>query len=275
MTLLTVFLTAVFIPVLLLFSSEFSANLLAAWFWTITGISLKQASGAEILLLPLIRLTACIFVCLLASLLTGHCLSHKLRLFRLKNGYRAFLFTLPVTLFSVFINLLNLAGKPLSIKLPYGIFLCLFQAAYTGILEETAFRGLIIPVMIKKWGRYPHYRLYTILACSAVFGLFHLLNLQSGKSLFDVVMQVCYAACTGCVFAAVFLRTRNLTGIITAHALVDFTGYLNGEQTASSSLTPAAAVITFLLCALCIVWTVYLTKKDHREAVDSLWSDLG
>ena len=262
----TVLIIAAFIPVLLIFFCELSGSLLAAWFWTGTGVDFPC--------LPLLRLTAGILICMLAVKMQEHFFSCKLRLFQLKGCFKAFLLILPVTLSAAFINLLNLAGKSFSLTFPADFFSCFFQAAYPALLEETAFRGLIIPLLIKKWGRLRHYKFFTVTVCAGIFGLFHLFNLRNGTSLSSVILQVCYAACIGCVFAAVFLRTRSLAGGILSHTLINFTAYLNGTVTTALESSPAAVIITLLLCSGCLLWTAFLLKKDHREAIDPLWSDL-
>lgn len=95
-------------------------------------------------------------------------------------------------------------------------------AGLTGLVEETNFRGALIPQLVEKTGG----DLPLAVALSTlIFAVLHVnpLGFFNGKEAAqDAAVLVCYQILTGSVFAALYVFTGNLAVPIVAHALFDF-----------------------------------------------------
>ena len=108
-----------------------------------------------------------------------------------------------------------------------------------GAAEETIYRGLMLNTL-KVRGPWT-----AAIVTSVLFGLSHSLNLLSGKSGTEILIQVAYALAIGFGFAAVALRTGLLWPLILVHALIDFTSFL-GRTGLSPTWNAAAGIgVTF------------------------------
>ena len=95
-------------------------------------------------------------------------------------------------------------------------------AGLTGLVEETNFRGALIPQLVEKTGG----DLPLAVALSTlIFAVLHVnpLGIFNGKEAAqDAAVLLCYQILTGSVFAALYVFTGNLAVPIVAHALFDF-----------------------------------------------------
>jgi membrane protease YdiL (CAAX protease family) len=90
-----------------------------------------------------------------------------------------------------------------------------------GIWEEWAFRGVIIPMNLKKYSK------LTVLVISAVtFGLFHFINIIFGQDWVYTIFQVIFATSLGFLFAYIYIKTNNLLPSMIIHYLVNSLGQL-------------------------------------------------
>ncbi len=94
-----------------------------------------------------------------------------------------------------------------------------------GIWEEIAFRGVMIPMLSKKYSQKK-----TIIVSSVVFGLVHGFNIITllliGANPIGVLFQVIYAAFLGISFAYMYLKTESLLPGIILHYLIDSVGLI-------------------------------------------------
>lgn len=117
---------------------------------------------------------------------------------------------------------------PVAINLAFGfeitasaLLLQLLAASLLiGFAEESIFRGLMLNAL-KARGPWTAAIVTTVL-----FGLSHSLNLLSGRSGVDILIQVAYALAIGFGFAAVALRTGLIWPLVIVHALIDFTAFI-------------------------------------------------
>ena len=99
-------------------------------------------------------------------------------------------------------------------------------AVLVGFVEESIYRGIMIKILL------PLGMLPAILTSSVLFSLTHILNLLSGQSMGQTVLQLVYALLIGIVLAQLFIKNGSLYPLIlfhTLHNLVQFLG--NGEST--------------------------------------------
>ncbi len=111
-----------------------------------------------------------------------------------------------------------LFGYPTIYNLGWALFYIMLQP---GILEEVAFRGVILNLQLKKYSK-----LTSVIVNGVLFGLFHFVNLLSGFSLDYVIFQVFYASCFGIALAYVYVKTESLLPCIILHYLFNSFGQL-------------------------------------------------
>lgn len=97
------------------------------------------------------------------------------------------------------------------------ILLSLASVALAGVVEELAFRGILLNRLLPR-GVWP-----AVAITSVLFGLMHLSNLALGSPWYSVLLQVTFAGMAGTGYAAMRLRTGSLWPPIVLHALFDLT----------------------------------------------------
>ena len=103
-----------------------------------------------------------------------------------------------------------------------------------GFIEEILFRGLILPLMLRRWGQTKRGIYQAVIVSSVIFGLLHLINLLMGRrTMLSTGAQIIYGLFFGIFFAACFLRNRSIWPVIFTHALFDFCGNLTELTTAN------------------------------------------
>jgi len=104
----------------------------------------------------------------------------------------------------------------------FGWFIWIFMIR-PGLWEEVAFRGVVIPLLSKKYKR-----IFTILISGVIFGLAHAFNiigaLLSGAPHFPTAFQVVYSTLLGISMAYMYLKTKSLWPSIIYHYLIDTVG---------------------------------------------------
>ena len=113
-------------------------------------------------------------------------------------------------------------------------------AGLTGLVEETNFRGALIPQLVQKTGG----NLPLAVALSTlIFAVLHVspLGFVNGKEAAqDAAVLVCYQILTGSIFAALYVFTGNLAVPIVAHALFDFYVFLFTHLNVTTQMEYAA-----------------------------------
>ncbi len=115
----------------------------------------------------------------------------------------------------------------------------LVTALLIGFTEEAIFRGLMLTAL-KARGPW-----MAAIVTSVLFGLSHSLNLLSGKSGVEILIQICYALAVGFAFAAIVFKTGLIWPLVLVHALIDFTSFLGKEGTPPAWEAAAGIGITF------------------------------
>ncbi len=132
-----------------------------------------------------------------------------------------------------------------------------------GILEETVFRGCVLPLCAFKCSNDKKGLFWAVVISSAVFGAVHLFNLLGGFSP-AVFLQVGYSFLIGLVCGFALIVSGNIYLPILFHAVFDFGGFLVGEGLATGVLwsveniiwTAAASVV------LGVIIVMIFIKKD-------------
>ncbi|MEN9937815.1 MAG: hypothetical protein RLZZ387_4394 [Chloroflexota bacterium] len=124
-----------------------------------------------------------------------------------------------------------------------------------GFAEEAIFRGLMLNAL-KARGLWQ-----AAMITSLLFGLSHSLNLLSGKSGANILIQVSYALAVGFAFAAVALKKGVIWPLVVAHALIDFTSFIGKDTVPAFWNAIAGVVLTFMFMS----YGLYLMRQQRDE----------
>ena len=174
------------------------------------------------------------------------------RFFREDRPFSAFLIASPALLFVVW-NIVYRVFLGATLRPLYEWpeqFLIGFAPA---VFEEVIFRMIFLTIL-KESGKSD---LSAWLIAVLGFGLVHLTN-AAGMNVANVLIQVVYATVFGLLFAAVYLKKKDLTTLILFHGLVDTSDHLfeTGSQT-----TPLAFIIIFILLLTAEAYYAYSLMK--------------
>ncbi len=135
------------------------------------------------------------------------------------------------------------------------------ECFFIGLFEEAAFRGIILDLVLERYGRTKKGVFWSLVGTSAAFGAVHLLNLFAGAGVGATLQQVGYSFLIGGMCGVVFVKTKCLPLAVLIHAVYDFCGYLiprlgEGEMWTAGEivLTVAVAVIVcifYVRAAVC------------------------
>ena len=144
----------------------------------------------------------------------------------------------------------------------------IIDALLVGLYEEFVFRGFVLNIFIKRWGKSHKGVVTSAYLSSIIFGLVHLFNLFSGAGVVEVCVQVVYATIMGIAFSALLIRTNwNLLWCALIHGLFDVAAGF-GDFAATSGISGDKAVvplqnyiITLLLFVPSLVYAIFLLRK--------------
>lgn len=140
-----------------------------------------------------------------------------------------------------------------------------------GVSEEIFCRGFAISNLMRIWKDKPNRILHCMLASGAAFGLLHALNAIATGDVLSALIQVGYTAAIGVLDGAIFLRSRNLWGVILLHTLTDISAFLGVFDTAAASGMDIAFCIFGSLVFVALAF--YLIRPAKRAEIDALWED--
>lgn len=155
-----------------------------------------------------------------------------------------------------------------------------------GFCEEVMARGVVLSVLLRKWGHTRRGIYSAVLVSSALFGAAHIGNLVTGHlSLLANLTQIVYSVFFGTIFAACFLRNRAIWPVIAMHALVDLGGGLRhiavGEsaQAGAANNTIASALVGILITLPLFLYGLYILRKveplERLGDIESVVSQAG
>lgn len=147
------------------------------------------------------------------------------------------------------------------------IWLFALDALFIGVFEEMAFRGVLFPVLLERYGETRRGIVCTTVLSSAVFGLIHLVNLAEGAGLGPTVLQVGYSFLIGGMCAIVLLRSGNLLFCILLHGIYDFCGGLLPTLGGGSWWDTPTVIVTAVLAVAVTIWMLILLSRTGPEEV--------
>ena len=146
-----------------------------------------------------------------------------------------------------------------------GIWILAVQVIGVGVMEELAFRGVLLPVLLERFGRTKKGMWASVLLSSAFFGLIHFANLIETPNLVATLMQVGYSALLGALCAVLLLGTGNIWYCIAVHAVYNFGGGLNTYFVTGKVWDLPTVLSTVLLSVAVFGWYLYLMLKQKPE----------
>jgi len=147
-----------------------------------------------------------------------------------------------------------------------GWFIWIF-AIQPGLWEEVAFRGVILPLLSRKYKQ-----IISILISGAIFGLVHAFNiiivLLSGGDPLLVVFQVIYTTLLGFSMGYMYIKTKSLLPSIIFHYLLDTVGILLMNSQMENWFIIGIYLIVFvgvIPTILNILFIKFLFRKEKKK----------
>lgn len=143
-----------------------------------------------------------------------------------------------------------------------------------GLYEEIVFRGVVLPLLLKKWGTKRKSVVFSVVGASALFGLLHLTNILTGAPAMVVVTQVIYATIMGIAFSALLLRTNwNLVWCGLIHGMYDMSsGFGDFNKSVSTVVSENVDIlphfINLLLFLPLLLYALFLLRKIKCISAD-------
>lgn len=176
-----------------------------------------------------------------------------------------------------FIWLLNSLGyitgeEPINFK--WGIVL---YGCVPGIMEEIAFRGILIPNFLRTFNRSSGVWLALFIP-AFMFSICHATNLLSGASVSSTIAQLMYTFGMGALYGAVFIRTGNLWPAVICHSITDILGLMNQAALESGAVQTGETPLVALLFMGCIsLWfvihSIILCRPTKHKEILILWRE--
>ena len=147
---------------------------------------------------------------------------------------------------------------------------CILVAAF----EELAFRAALFPMILKN-RRSTKGIFFSIVISSALFGLFHTVNLIYGASVGSVLLQIGYSTLVGCMCAFILLKTGSVWLCVVVHAVYNFCGNIVPRLGEGKMLNVPQIIITVIISALCAIYIVITLIKTDVSDIDRLYPNDG
>ncbi|MBL4605535.1 MAG: CPBP family intramembrane metalloprotease [Flavobacteriaceae bacterium] len=134
-----------------------------------------------------------------------------------------------------------------------------------GISEELSIRSVLLPLLIRFFGKGKKATIKAILISSLIFGLLHLIKFDKG--IYGEISQVFFATFIGISFGAILVVIKRIYPLIIAHAVIDFVAKLDSintpiKEVVAQPMNIENSLITVLLTIPCLLYGVYVIKKQ-------------
>jgi len=157
------------------------------------------------------------------------------------------------------------------------LFLFALSTLAVGIVEELAFRGTILPLLILSFANTKQPILKSAILSGLMFGLGHFINLfgQPENSI-GIISQVFFATAIGVFFSGLMVRTENILIPCIIHALVNFSfgaGELKQTVEETSALNESSVIDwnslipTTIFFLFIFIGGVYMILKTDKKTI--------
>lgn len=150
------------------------------------------------------------------------------------------------------------------------VIAAIFHGIGPGVSEEVFCRGFTVSNLMRIWKDKPNRIFLSVLVSGAAFGLLHAVNVIVTGDAFAAIIQVIYTAAIGIFYGAVFVRSRNVWGVILMHTLTDVSAFIAVFDGNVSGMDIVFCVVGSLIF---IALALYLIRPAKRAEIDALWED--
>ena len=148
----------------------------------------------------------------------------------------------------------------------------LLRDGVVGFVEETLFRGIILHVLVRAWGRSRRGLLLSVLVQAALFAVPHLLQAMAGSSWYQVFMVVVNGFVSGIWWGVLVLLGGSLWPVMLLHGLSNLS--VQVRSLSSASIEPAIAAygratLLELPLALLAIWLLLRASLGSEPEAES------
>ena len=134
------------------------------------------------------------------------------------------------------------------------------ECVLVATFEEFAFRGVLFCTLLKKCDSRRKI-VGAIVISSAIFGLFHLVNLIYSADVGGVLLQVGYSALVGAMCAFVLFKTNSVWLCAAIHAIYNFCGQIVPRLGGGNMLNLPQIIITVIISVFCAIYIILSILK--------------
>jgi membrane protease YdiL (CAAX protease family) len=152
------------------------------------------------------------------------------------------------------------------------IVLFIFLNLSIGFAEEVMARGVVLNLLLRKWGGSRRGIYLSVLLSALLFGGAHIFNWITGHlPPLAALTQIGYSFAFGVVFAACFLRNNSIWPVIIMHAAVDFAGGLRHISVGGNNQIPVAnntidaALVSLVISIPLLLYGLFILRKVELE----------
>ncbi len=148
------------------------------------------------------------------------------KLFSFQKPLKSLLIIIPGLIISInnFPIIAYFSGRTVLTEPIYTVYLFTIECISIGFFEEIIFRGLILTLLLQKFPKTQKGTFQAVIFSSLIFGFIHLLNLFTGASFNNTLLQIGYSFLIGMMWAVMYLKTKNIWLIMILHASYNFFG---------------------------------------------------
>lgn len=181
----------------------------------------------------------------------------------------------------IMISLLSLIFGSLELDTAKPVMIGIFTLMnfFIGLAEELLVRGLILGVLLLKWGNSKKGICSCVVVSSMIFGIAHIGNFIVNPSILVATLsQLVYATFIGIFFAACVLRSNTIWPVIIFHATLDFFGQIQqitvggGIEAANkvtASITLQQALLPIVMYFMLAVYAFFILRKVTPADIQS------
>ena len=118
-----------------------------------------------------------------------------------------------------------------------------------GFVEEMLFRGFLFTAMLSK-----ERTAVAIIVSSLTFGMGHIINLFTGQTSFETIVQMIFAVSWGFILTFVFYKSGSLFPCIIAHSMIDAFSMFGADNALVDQIYVGITIV------VAIVYCIYLVK---------------
>ena len=118
-----------------------------------------------------------------------------------------------------------------------------------GFVEEMLFRGFLFSAMLSK-----ERAAVAIIVSSLTFGMGHIINLFTGQTSFETIVQIIFAVSWGFILTFVFYKSGSIFPCIIAHSMIDAFSMFGADNAFVDQIYVGVTIV------VAIVYCIYLGK---------------